>query len=867
MGQTRATPPRDTASSAHGDPAASETRARLAAVLAEARDEYAADARRGAGGTAVLARYADRIDGLVRGIASGIEARTAVPVVVAALGGYGRRTLYLHSDIDLLIAFDGTIGDAEERAVNALLQPLWDLRLTVGQHVREAADFDRTDLDNPEFFLALLDARPLAGDELLLPRLLDRMRQTGSAWTGPLLSSLLSLVAQRHAQFSGTLYQLEPDIKNAPGALRDISVARHISRLRPDPFATEIDRTWRQVPEAEEFFARIRSVLHLENGRDVNLLTHELQEKVAEVLGCTGDDPRQRVESLMGEYFRHARLVARTLARAESQVQPPPQRASRPVGRYFEAATTGMRFVDVERAASQPVLWLEIFRAALANSCAVSEQAQTIIEQNVDRYTAADFLPTDAQREQLRRMLHPRPGLYARLSEMHDCGLLSRLFPEFALVHCRVVRDFYHKYTVDEHSLLAIRTIESLWSADTPSRQRFGAILHEVHAPELLTLALLLHDVGKWQEADHAVESLRLAQSTLDRLKLAPEARQMVEFLIRNHLQMSQVAFRRDAEDPQVVARFADIVGTEEQLKMLCLMTLADVAAVSPDTLTPWKEELLWRVYVDTYNRLTLGYADELLDQTALAGVVAGRPTDISEEELTRFLNGLPRRYLALFGLPSIYRHVRLARGIRRDEVHAFLEKHEGDVWELTVVTLDKPYLFSNVSGVLSYFGMDIHRGQAMTTPDGLVLDVFEFSDDASFLRKNPGATSDVYRMLENVVAGSVDVPALLQGKERNLLYRRRQALPPVVRFDNEHSRRYTVLEIIADDAPGLLYRISRAVSSRGCDVDLVLIATEGKRAVDVLHVTTAGKKLSEADQAALRQQLETTLEDRHETH
>jgi [protein-PII] uridylyltransferase len=295
-------------------------------------------------------------------------------------------------------------------------------------------------------------------------------------------------------------------------------------------------------------------------------------------------------------------------------------------------------------------------------------------------------------------------------------------------------------------------------------------------------------------------------------------------------------------------------------------MTFADVAAVSPETLTPWKEELLWRLYVDTYNRLTLGYADELLDQTALAGVAAGRPADISEDELTRFLNGLPRRYLALFGLASIYRHVRLARGIHRDQIHAFLEKHD-DVWELTVVTLDKPFLFSNISGVLSYFGMDIHRGQAMTTPDGLVLDVFEFSDDASFLRKNPGATSDIYRMLENVVAGSVDVPALLRGKERSLVHRRKTRVAPVVRFDNEHSRRYTVLEIIADDAPGLLYRISRVISREGCDVDLVLIATEGKKAVDVLHVTKGGRKLLESDQASLRQQLATMLEETHETH
>jgi [protein-PII] uridylyltransferase len=283
--------------------------------------------------------------------------------------------------------------------------------------------------------------------------------------------------------------------------------------------------------------------------------------------------------------------------------------------------------------------------------------------------------------------------------------------------------------------------------------------------------------------------------------------------------------------------------------------------------LTPWKEELLWRLYVDTYNHLTLGYGDELVqhDPAGLAVAIAGRPEDISETELTSFLGGLPRRYLALFGLASIYRHVRLARGIHRDEVHTVLENHD-DVWELTIVTLDKPYLFSNVAGVLSYFGMDIHRGQAMTTPDGLVLDMFEFSDGEAFLRQNPGASMEICRMLDRVVAGGIDVPTLLRGRERSLLHRRRTREPPRIHFDNEHSRKYSILEIIADDAPGLLHRMSRVVSEQGCDLDLALIGTEGRKAIDVLHVTKAGRKLDEAERIMLTQALERVLEVGDET-
>jgi len=843
-------------------------RAQLAAALASTRRQFAIEAKQGRGGREAQARYAGHMDGVVRQLVDGARALTARPVVVCALGGYGRRTLCLHSDVDLMILFDGAIGREEERFVNAVLQPLWDLQLVVGHQVRELADFDQVDTGNTEFQLAVLDARVIAGDERLFERFMARVTGLDTADRVRAIDALLELVRQRHAQFNGTIYQLEPDIKNAPGGLRDIAAMRYLQTLAGDRLDAERSRSAAAVREAEEFLLRTRGVLHAESGRDANVLTHEMQERVAEAIGCDGENPRTRVEALMGGYFRHVRGTARALARSMGNARAPERAApATAVGRHFEIAADGIRFVDLEAAASRPSLWIEIFRLALAEGCAVSAQALDCIEQNLRRFSADDFAGTEAERQQIRALFHPRPGLYARLSEMHDCGLLNRILPEFELVHCRVIRDFHHKYTVDEHTLLTIRGLEALWNATTPGRKRFGALLEELRAPENLTLALILHDIGKSRDAEHAQESVRLARTALDRLEIGAEARHTIEFLVRNHLAMSQVAFRRDLDDPHVVAQFAHLVGTEELLKMLCLMTLVDVEAVSSTTLTPWKEELLWRLFVETYNQLTLGYGDELVpqDPAGLAVVIAGRPEDISEGELTQFLEGLPRRYLALFGLASVYRHVRLARGIRRDEVHAILENHD-EVWELTIVTLDKPFLFSNVAGVLSYFGMDIHRGQAMTTPEGLVLDFFEFSDEQGFLRQNPGATAEITRMLDRVVAGWVDVPALLRGREASMMYRRRQREPPRIHFDNEHSQKYTVLEIVADDAPGLLHRISRVVSEEGCDLDLALIATEGRKAIDVLHVTKGGKKLAEQERNHMRHALARVLEVADET-
>ena len=838
-------------------------RAQWAARLAEARETYLADARVGRAGRAAQARFAGEMDELVRKITERAAAETAEPWVVAAVGGYGRRTLCLHSDLDVLIVFDRTIGESEERFVKQVLQPLWDLNLTVGHHIRELSEFDVVDDQNPEFLMALCDLRLLTGDVRLFDEVCERLHRGDAERGARLIEVLLPLVDERYEEFNNTVYQLEPDVKKAPGGLRDIAAIRLLRSLDREAFVSRPRPEGERLEEAEDFLFRVRSVLHAEAGRDTNVLTHELQETVADALGASGADPRQRVESMMGEYFRHARGVVQALAWSRGVVRPPePIAEPGRVTEHVRVAADGIRFVDPGRAIAQPAVWLEAFEVAIANGYPVSDEVRQVIQTHVGRYTADYFMGTEEARLRLRAMLHPRPGLSARLSDMLECGLLGTIFPEFEKIHCRVIRDFYHKYTVDEHTLLTIRHLETLWHPTSASRARFTSILNEVRSPELLTLALLYHDIGKWRDDDHSTESARLAEPMLARLQLSEEDRYTVEFLIRQHLAMSKVIFRRDFGDPDIVAEFAALVGSEELLKMLCLMTLVDIEGVGPGTLTPWKEDLLWRLYVDAYNHLTFGYADDLIqkDQADRAEVLAECPDDITEEELSRFLDGLPRRYLTVFGLSAIYRHVRLARGLRPDDVHLSLERRD-ELWELTVAALDKPFLFSNISGVLSHFGMDIHRGQAMTTPDHLVLDVFEFTDTEGFLRQNTGARDEIARVLRGVVAGTIDIRALLRGRERSVVHRRYRDVETRINLDNEYSKRYTVLEIVTGDAPGLLYRISRAISDQGCDVDLVLISTEGRKAIDVLHVTKQGRKLEEQDQLGLRQELERNLE------
>jgi [protein-PII] uridylyltransferase len=826
-------------------------------LLEEARRELCDDILLGHGGRAALARYSERLDALLRQLLAAAP-RSEQSVAVVAIGGYGRRQLCLHSDIDLLVLFGGHLGPAEERLLRLILHPLWDVGLVVGHQVREIDEFTRLEVDNPEFLMALVDARPVAGDLGLFHRFEAAFHRAGTH--AHVVGALNTLIDNRYALFNSTLYQLEPDVKEAPGALRDLTAMRWIAALTDPSLLKRGPEDHSRLDEAEDFLLRVRSILHFESKRNQNTLSHPLQEKAADILGYPGAFPQQRVERLMSDYFRHARIVTRGLEWVRKA-------APTPVGLNLGQTGDGIRFIDVRQAAVQPATWLAAFQAAIDKKCPVSDSALACIRQHAERFRVEDFFPTPAHRTALLRFLKPGPGLYARLSEMHDCGVLGRMFPPFQAITCRVVRDFFHKYTVDEHTLLTIKNLERLAIRSSPDRERFSSLLTDLEAPELLVLSLLFHDVGKWRDEDHASESVRMAREMFERLGLAPEARATIEFLIANHLAMSQVAFRRDTEDPEIVRTFAGLVGVEERLKMLCLMTLADVEAVSLETLTPWRAELLWRLYVDTYNHLTLGYGDELIEPNlpADAELLASRPSDLTENDVTGFLAGLPQRYLQLFGREAIYRHVRLARNIRPDEVHLWLE--EKGPSELTVVTLDKPFLFSNISGVLSSFGMDILRGHAITNPNGLVLDVFQFTDQERFLALNADAREQMFQVLDEVVSGRANVTARLRGREDSLFHRRPPRVTPVVHCDNQSSRRYTILDIIADDALGLLYRISRVISQNGCEIDLVLIATEGHRAIDVFHITKAGSKLSDSEQLELAGHLQRMLEGSHEAH
>lgn len=523
-----------------------------------------------------------------------------------------------------------------------------------------------------------------------------------------------------------------------------------------------------------------------------------------------------------------------------------------PIDDYLAVAGDHITFVSADRAATNPRAWLRLLEGALERNLPIEPAALDLIRAQTSQLSAEEILWGSVECRRFIGLLRPRSGLAARLGEMIDCGVLSVLFPQF------------FARSGDNHAVAAVARVERLLTESDLTGTRFGTMLKELDAPELVVLALFLHQPAATKDHDPG-KAAELARPALDRLLLEDDARHAVEFLVSNQLQMAQFAFRQDTSDPSVIAKFADSlsraaelnsISGEEHLKMLSVMTIGDLGAGGRTPLTSWRAELIWRLFVDTYNHLTMVYGDDVIDRDAASRTAlhGARPSDVREDELVQFLEGLPQRYLTLFDPETIYQHVRLGRNMGPEDVHTFLTRKE-QASDLTVVTLDKAFLFSNICGVLALLGADILRGQALTSRSGLVLDVFEFADGG-----RPVNGRELNQLLKDAVTGKVDIAARLAEQQRHE-GRPRPALP-LLHFDNDSSHRYTILEIVADDVPGLLYRISRALSGFGCEVDLVLISTEADKAIDVFHMRKGGAKLTDSDQLALTDYLERAIRD-----
>ena len=846
-------------------------------------------------GLTAVRRRAELVDQVVTGLYADI---LSVPLhepanfCLVAVGGYGRQELFPYSDVDLLfLSHSKRIEENQRGPVAALARTLWDLGLRVGNTSRTLTECGELHRDNLEFSVALLDSRYLAGDTQMftllrreiVPHLVARDRQV-------FVQDLLTITRQRYAKYGQTIFHLEPNLKEAPGGLRDFQVARWLTLIQElEKSGQWISAETRWSPEtcaeaqpALQFLSAARCFLHFGQGRDDNHLTYEFQQEVADLgLRLQVGHPTPAAH-WMRRYFRHARGIGRLLSQVREEVESSRSSLyslfldwrSRLSNTDF-SVLRGRVFPRQTAPATEWPLVLGLFERVARHGLELSREAERWVAASLEA-GALPRLDLAAAWPPLRQILL-LPHAAQALRAMHQLELLPCLFPAFRAIDSLVIRDFYHRYTVDEHTFMAIQHLHALGqkpvrpaspaaeAQDENWEDSFAEIFRALEQPELLFLAVLFHDVGKGlASSNHIQAGLEAVEQATAGLALALEDRATVHFLIASHLEMFATLQRRDIFDPETVRAFAEKAATPERLKMLCLLTYADVRAVNPEALTPWKAEMLWRLYAATLNHLHRHLDDQRL-QAAEAGkespaLLSVLPWDATPQRMMEFLDGLPKRYLATHSWEVIGRHFEMFRQLGQNPVQARLHGQKRD-WHLTVIAWDRPFLFASVTGSLTAWGMNILKADGFANRAGVVVDTFRFVDLHGTLELNPSEVERFQKFLEDVLQGSASFEPLLAGRlNHHRPARAKLEVPPYVGFDDHSSSHSTLLEVVAEDRPGLLYRVSTELARLNCNIEVALVNTEGEKAVDVFYLTVNGRKLGTALQEGIRHRLEKVL-------
>ncbi len=870
-------------------------------------------------GSAFAREHAEIMDRLLRalfeaGTAASARACGDVPVLLGAVGGYGRRRLGWKSDLDVRLVTPAT-PEAIQPLAEAILYPLWDAGVSIGHQVMSIpAAIADAEHDLPTA-TALLDFRMLGGDADLGTALRGRAFDGifAPANLPRFLHRLEAEAGSRHQRLGDSIYLLEPDIKNGAGGLRDLDIALWAARARWKveelrdlaKLGVLLPREVAEITRAEDFLWQVRNRLHRNSGRRSDRLTFPEQEVLAEAMGyrarigadqgaSAAQTAGAMAEAFMSDYYRHARVITRSREHLLARAMPPQLGRSRhrihDLGRGLFQAEGYVAFADERALASDPALAMRVYATAVERELAVQPETRNAIarETSDERFCAALRRSAEAAKLFVSLSCHCERTRFRRgsiLAELHDVGLLTALVPEFAPVVGRVHHDVYHVYTVDAHSIAALDHLRALCRGDVPEQGLASELAVQLAPNEALFLATLLHDIGKDAGGKgHSHRGAELARGVLTRLGLGAEAVEAACRLIEQHLLMYHVAACRDLEDPATIAEFVRDVGGQDGLRDLYLLTVADLSTTSPTSMTQWKAGMLDALYQAAFAWLDRGGTGAEPQRVARVREQVAACWDLALDPgfLREFLDTMPERYLLSNTPAEIAAHARCALSGRGAGVRAALvPSRHADVAELCVVTEhaidedaglcvvagDRPGLLAAIAAALAASRLEIHAAQihSRVLPGGAVqaVDVFWVRDPIEGVAGVEQILPKLQRDLRAVIDGAVSPEELLQCRRVSRWSERPH--PPVateIAIDQISSPQHTVIEVVSKDRPGLLFRLAQTLHEQGLSIALAKINTEGTRVGDVFYVTQAdGSKLeSPARAEAVRQALLTAL-------
>lgn len=839
--------------------------------------------RAGAGGREIVCTYTTMVDYLIRRLFEvcsqdyvrrypSLNPRCAI----IAQGGYGRAELNPRSDIDLLFLYSWKLTPYVEAVAEKLLYTLWDAGLQVGHAARSIAESVRLANRDMKVKTALIDGRYLCGDaglygdfEKAVEHSLLRKNEER------FIREKLEENRQRQERYGGSVYLLEPDVKEGEGGLRDIHAALWIAKVRHkiknfDGLAllgVIQEKDLSELQGAQDFLWRVRNELHFGSGKHQDQLTFAEQERVSRALGFAGERKLKPVEVFMRSYYLRASQVSRLTSLIIHRVTEHP---GAPDSRRYGVGRKIREGVQVSRnylwisepniLTSHPENLISLFADTQKHKVEISEESRELIRGHLSSMDEGLRSSTTANLSFLE-ILKWKERVYETLLEMHRCGVLGALIPEFGRLLCMALHDLYHIYTVDQHSLRLVMELERLRAgAFRESFPLLTQLARAVENIEILYLGLLSHDIGKGYGGGHSEIGAEMAKNIAGRMGLNIDDTAQLEFLVRCHLLMAHTAFRRDLEDEKTIIDFAQTMGNLSNLKMLYLLTYADIRSVGPEVWNNWKGALLENLYLRAASILEGQEKGEFRreDRRSRIRRIQARlrqrlAVKYDGESLDRFLESMPDRYFLATPEDEMPPHFELMsqfggdgsinspsrEGSRESFVSSVHHFPERDYSEMVLCAEDRPGLFARITGVFAALGLDILNARITTAKNGLILDVFWISHSGrAEVVMDSRKWTRVRALLDQVLTGAVDIARLVEESRRPSLFKRRgPKVPTSIQIDNEASNDFTIVEVYTQDRIGVLFAITYGMHLLGISIHLAKISTNVDQVADVFYV------------------------------